>query len=73
MPTAPRAKPPRRARLKPVAALLIGLFVVHRAALGPLVVGVAVGGLVLRFLPTEASEHGGAAGTGAPPTALWPM
>lgn len=35
---------------KPVAALLIGLFVVQGAALGPLVVGVAVGVLVLRLL-----------------------
>jgi H+/Cl- antiporter ClcA len=36
---------------KPVAALLIGLFVVHGTALGPLVVGVAVGVLVVRLLP----------------------
>jgi len=35
---------------KPVAALLIGLFVVQGAALGPLVVGVAVGVLVLKVL-----------------------
>jgi hypothetical protein len=31
--------------------LLIGLFVVHGAALGPLVVGVAVGVLVVRLPP----------------------
>jgi len=35
---------------KPVAALLIGLFVVQGTALGPLVVGVAVGVLALRLL-----------------------
>jgi chloride channel protein, CIC family len=35
---------------KPVAALLIGLFIVHGAAPGPLMVGVAVGVLVLRLL-----------------------
>jgi hypothetical protein len=42
---------------------LVGLrmFVVHGSALGPLVVGVAVGVLVLRFLPAPATEHGDAA------------
>jgi len=40
---------------KPVAALLIGLFVVQGAALGPLVVGVAVGVLVLKVLGRRGS------------------
>jgi H+/Cl- antiporter ClcA len=41
---------------KPVAALLIGMFVVHGAALGPLVVGVAAGFLVLKLLPEPAPD-----------------
>ncbi len=41
---------------KPVAALLIGMFVVHGAALGPLVVGVAAGFLMLKLLPEPAPD-----------------